>query len=409
MPVPRSLPTAPVWLIGLSASPFGFYGGICYYAVPQLLAARHVPEAEIAGMTGILIFTGVLCCVVAPILDVRFSRRWYATVTCALSAALLVAALLCQTDLRVLTVLLFVGNLLMSLMAAAQMGWFASVIATPDLPTVNAWSQIANIGSGGLMAALSVRVIRYFPLPVAAGLLAAIVMLPLLIFPFIPSPGPDRLLAKESFGGLIRSVVSLFRRSEVLLVMLLFALPSSSFTLTNILSGLGADFHTSESTVSLFNGAGVTFAGVVACLLGERLCTWLPLRRLYLGVGIAGGLFTLLLLRMPHSPMGFGTATLGENAFQAIAFTVGGVISMRTVGHDNPLAATEMSIFTAALNLPLVYMQFIDSRAYTRHGLAGAFTADAGISMVVCALLLGLLWHLRSRSIAAAKTLVESS
>ena len=58
-------------------------------------------------------------------------------------------------------------------------------------------------------------------------------------------------MARESFSGLLRAIVSLFRRGEVILVLLLFGLPLSSFTLTNILPGLGGDFHTPERTVSL--------------------------------------------------------------------------------------------------------------------------------------------------------------
>src|ERR1700692_1868733 len=100
---------APVWLIGLSMSPFGFYGGILFYAVPQLLAARHIPEERIASLTGVLILSGVLSFLIAPILDVRFSRRWYATVCCALATAALGAGLLNQADLPLFGILMFVG------------------------------------------------------------------------------------------------------------------------------------------------------------------------------------------------------------------------------------------------------------------------------------------------------------
>jgi MFS transporter, PAT family, beta-lactamase induction signal transducer AmpG len=259
---------APVWLIGLSMSPFGFYGGILFYAVPQLLAARHVPEERIAGLTGMLILPGVLSFLIAPILDVRFSPRWYATACCALATAGLAAGLLNQTDLRLFGALLFVGNTFICLFGAALGGWLASVIPGDRRPALSSWLQVANIGARGLMAFLSVRLIRHFSLPVAVGLLACILLLPMTIFLLIPAPGPDRRLARESFTGLLRAISSLFRRSEVILVLLLFALPSSSFTLTNILGGLGGDFHTPERTVSLINGVGVTFAGIAASLLG---------------------------------------------------------------------------------------------------------------------------------------------
>ena len=73
MPKPR---IAPVWLIGLSLSPFGFYTGILFYAIPQLLAARHVPEERIANLSGLLMAPYALSFLIAPILDVRFSRRF---------------------------------------------------------------------------------------------------------------------------------------------------------------------------------------------------------------------------------------------------------------------------------------------------------------------------------------------
>ena len=327
-----------------------------------------------------------------------FSRRWYATVCCALATGGLVAGLLNQTDLRLLGVLMFVGFTFICLFGAALGGWQASVIPTARQATLSAWSQVANIGAAGLMAFLSVRLIRHFSLPVAAALLACMVMLPTVIFLFIPAPGPDRRLARESFSGLLRAIVSLFRRGEVILVLLLFGLPSSSFTLTNILPGLGGDFHTPERTASLINGVGVRLAGIVASLLGGRLCARLPLRRLYLGVGIVGGLSTLSSLLLARTPEAFGIATLGQNAFQALAFTVSTALALRTVGHGNALAATEFSILMSAVNLPLFYMQFIDSHSYTLRGVPGAFITDAGVSIAVCVGLLGLLTFLRMRS-----------
>jgi len=379
---------APVWLIGLSSSPFGFYGGIVFFALPQLLAARHVPEERIAALTGLIGLPGALCFLIAPVLDVRFSRRWYATFCCALASAFLVAGLLSQTDLRLFGILMFLGYTSIALFYSAVGGWFASVIPGDRQPTLSSWINVANIGAAGLMALLTMRVIRHFSLPVAAALLACVMMLPTAIFLFVPAPGPDRRLARESFAGLLRAIASLFRHSEVILVLLLFALPSASFTLTNMLSGLGGDFHTPERTVSLIDGVGVTCAGIAACLLGGPLCARLPLRRLYLGVGIVGGLFTLSLLLLPRTPAAFAIAALGENVLQALAFTVSTALILRTVGHGNALASTEYGILASATNVPLFYMQFADGHAYALHGVAGAFTTDAGISIAVCAGLL---------------------
>src|SRR5580700_8000200 len=88
----RSL--APLWLMGLANGVFGMYGGILVISVPQLLSARHVPEATIAAMTAVMISPSFWTFLVSPVLDVRFSRRWYSVLTAGAAAALLVAALL---------------------------------------------------------------------------------------------------------------------------------------------------------------------------------------------------------------------------------------------------------------------------------------------------------------------------
>ena len=75
--------------MGLTNTLFGMYGGILVISVPQLLSARHVPEATIAAMTAAMISPGFWTFLASPVLDVRFSRRWYSIVTAAIAAALL--------------------------------------------------------------------------------------------------------------------------------------------------------------------------------------------------------------------------------------------------------------------------------------------------------------------------------
>jgi PAT family beta-lactamase induction signal transducer AmpG len=61
--------------MGLTNAVFGMYGGVLVISVPQLLSARHVPEATIASMTALMLSPGFWTFLVSPVLDVRFSRR----------------------------------------------------------------------------------------------------------------------------------------------------------------------------------------------------------------------------------------------------------------------------------------------------------------------------------------------
>jgi PAT family beta-lactamase induction signal transducer AmpG len=156
---------------------------------------------------------------------------------------------------------------------------------------------------------------------------------------------------------------------------------------------MGYDFHASERMVSLVGGAGLSLAGIFGSLIFVPFAKLLPLRPLYLAIGAAGAIFTTSLLLLHHTPATFGIAMVGENIFQALAYTGITAISFETIGRNNPLAATQYSLFNAASLIPIIYMQVIDGHAYSWHGVTGSFLADALFGLLACALL-GLMLRL---------------
>lgn len=60
-------------------------------------------------------------------------------------------------------------------------------------------------------------------------------------------------------------------------------------------------------------------------------------------------------------------------------------VILRTIGHDNPLAATQFGLLTAATFLPLTYMQMADGAAYHLWGgVNGSYIIDASVSGACC-------------------------
>jgi len=51
-------PLPPIWLMGLGYLPLGVFGAVMLIVVPQLLAANHVPEQQIAGVTSVALIPG---------------------------------------------------------------------------------------------------------------------------------------------------------------------------------------------------------------------------------------------------------------------------------------------------------------------------------------------------------------
>jgi PAT family beta-lactamase induction signal transducer AmpG len=382
---------APLWLMGLSNTVFGMYGGIIVISVPQLLSARHVPEATLAAMTAVMISPGFWAFLASPVLDVRFSRRWYSILTAALAAALLVLALLNLDHLAWVEALLVAGFFCANLYQSALGGWLSSIITSEQQNRLSVWVTIGNIGGGGAMAAITGELVRNFSPAMAALLLGALILLPTAVFPWMQAPGPDRRLARESFPQFFGEVLSLLKRPPVLIAILLFIAPAATFSLTNFLSGLGDDFHASGHFVGLVGGTGVLLGGIGGCLIFRLIDRLLPLRFLYLGVGVAGAIFTLGLILLPPSPTAFALALIGENVFQALAITVTVAIAFDTIGRSNPLAATTYSLLISAANVPITYMLLVDGSGYARDGVAGSYVADAGVSLLACLLLAALL------------------
>ncbi|MGB6485712.1 MAG: MFS transporter [Steroidobacteraceae bacterium] len=386
---------APIWLMGMTMLPFGMLSGLDVITLPQLLAARHVPEGEIALLSTLAfspLFWGFLVC---PILDVRLTRRSYAAALTVISAALTPVALLSMDNAVRLGLLLVVANLATAMMQNALGGWFSTLIAREDEGRLSAWMMVGNLGSFGLIAPLAIELVHVYPLIVAAILLGTVQLLPLAIYRFIPVKPPDAKLARDSFAQFFNEVARLFKRREVLIALAMFALPSASFTLSNVLGGLGNDFGASMQLVALACGAGASVVNIAGCLVLPLLAKRVPLRPLYLGIGITGGVFTLTLLLLRHTPAVFVLAFLGESWFQSMAITCSIAITFEAIGRNNPLAATTFSVLSAALTFPIDYMIAVDGHAYAWHGVAGSFIADAGLGIASCLLLTLMLWWMR--------------
>jgi PAT family beta-lactamase induction signal transducer AmpG len=390
--------------MGLTNTLFGMYGGILVISVPQLLSARHVAEATIAGMTAVTISPGFWTFLLSPVLDVRFSRRWYSVVTAVIAAVLLVLALLNLERVALVEALLVAGFFFANLYQSALGGWLSSITTDEEKGTLSVWSTIGNISGGGAMAMATGEIVQRLSIVAAALALGLVVLLPTVVFFWMPAPGPDRRLAKDSFSQFFGEVASIVKRRAVLVTLVLFIAPAATFSLTNLLGGLGNDFAASSRFVGLVGGAGVLVGGIAGCLVFPLIRRALPLPYLYLAIGVVGALFTLSLILLPHTPATFALALIGENAFQSLAITASTAITFETVGRHNPLASTTYCLMISAFNVANTYMLVVDGWGYAWHAVAGSYAVDASVSLAASVLLAMVLLWMARRSGPAVST-----
>jgi PAT family beta-lactamase induction signal transducer AmpG len=382
--------------MGLTNLSYGLYGGAIAFAVPQLLGSRQVPEATIASLTAVAISPGFWAFLLSPVLDVRFSRRFYATALAVFASATLVVAFLSLGHLELLQVVLTAGFFAAYLYQSALGGWLSSITSAEEENLVSVWITIGNTGGFSLMAIGCNQIVRHLSPLSAALVLAASILVPMIPFPFMQAPGPDRRLASESFPQFFGDLVSLVKRREVLVALVLFVSPAATFSLTNFLGGRGSDFHASPGFVGLVGGAGVAIGGIAGCLIFPALSRLLPLRPFYLAAGVAGAVCTLSLIPLPRVPASFAIVLIAENLFQCLAITACTAITFETIGQNNPLASTTFCFLGSAYGVPISYMLYVDAFGYAHQGISGALGIDA-VTGIVASVLLGLMLYWLAR------------
>ncbi len=378
---------APVWVLAWGFLPLAINGSVGIIVVPDLLASAHVPEAQIATVTSLFIATGFISIPLSPLLDWRFSRRSYAIGFALLSALFNFSSLVAIDNVPLLSVVLFLAGISVAMCVTAVGGWFGDLVPKEKKDSLGAWFTAVNFGAGGVVAAFIIPVLRHLPPLLGPAVISAMILLVLPLFFLTPCPPADAKLASENFQRFVRDVAALFRRKDVQWVLLIFLAPSASFALTNTLSGFGHDFHTTDEMVGLIGGAGVTVAGVFGSLIVPRLTPRLSPVLIYLLVGLTGAAFTLSLIAAPRDWIVFGIAVLGQNVFQAAAFSAANAITLRAIGHNNPLAATQYGVLVGVTQIPLTYMQMIDGNAYSLGGITTTLLTDALISGGACVIL----------------------
>ena len=367
------------------------------FVVPQLLAADHVPEARIAGITALSLFASLASFPLTPILDWRYSRRSYAIALSIIAAVFNAFALLNTHNLEALGYLLFGAQLATQLCINAAGGWFGAITAPERKNALGAWMAVANISGFGVVAMGAVPLLRALPSPLGPILLAATILIVLPLYLWQWCPRPDAKLASESFRDFALDVGRLLREPKVLWTLPLFLAPAAAFALTNTLGGYGAQFHTPEPVVSLIGGLGATIAGVIGSLAIPPLAKTVSPRVLYLLVGAVGAAFTVACMPLPRTAAVFGLLYLGENVFQSASFAVSNIIILRVIGENNPLSSTGYGLLITATVAPITYMQVVDGRAFDFGGVNGSLLADALVSGAACLLLAAMLGVWRRR------------
>jgi PAT family beta-lactamase induction signal transducer AmpG len=377
----------PVWAMGLANCPTGFVYGFISTAMGILLAARHVSAGQVGAISGVAFSPTFWAWLLAPVLDVHFTKRFYGFLFAGLAAVLLGATVLSLGNLAWFTGLLTASCACVVLYSNAVQGWAPDAVADADYDAMSGWLNVANLGAAGVFSVLTVVLVRTAASPVAALCLAALVFAPTALLLFFPAPPQPEGTLRANFAAMRRSLARVLREGRVWIGLALFVAPVASFALTNIFSALGADFGVGERAVTSLNGLGVAAVCSLGCLLAIPVCGRLRRRSVYLLAGVAGAVIAAAMGVLPHTLMVYAVGLLAYNFFQGFTYTAFTALELEIIGPRNALSGTMIAMLSASCNVPISGMTVLEGHLHDVHGLRAMFFTDAGGAAIAVVLL----------------------
>jgi MFS family permease len=373
-------------LIGMEALPFGLVIGFAITALPFLLSRGGVSTDRVAVVSALVLSANSWGSLLNPILDVGLSRRAYFWLTAAASAIAMEAALwnLSAGRLHSATVLLVVAVLAIVLNSGAVQGWTAEFVPEALRGGVGGWFNVAYLGAGALGSLVVMRLSTRFPArSLGIGMAAAILVaaVPTLWF---PEPRKSAFRVGQIFSDTTAAIWHVSKRRESLVGFALFLSPASCVAAINLFSALGKDFGANPEMVIWVTGAGCAVSTSLGALAGGHLAGRLPRGYVYLGAGIAAAFCALTAAFLPHTPVSFVVSVLLYNGIAGISYAAFTALALELIGVDNPVASTQMGLFTMIGNAAISYMTWLDGLGYKAWGAAGLLTVD-GLCSVVAA------------------------
>jgi MFS family permease len=404
--LPTSAPSSPApWVRGLAILPFGLVLGFMWTALPFLLTRQGVSLARVAGISATVLLPTVWAFLVKPVLDSGLTRRawcWLFAAIASLSVCIGVSALT-PAHLAIAVPALWLAVLSMVLYAGAANGWISQVTADSQRGAVAGWANLFLLGGGALGSfAIMVLLARNILSQSGAGLLmGGMVWVGAAALLFFPAPAEPRFPLTQAYSTALIALWKTVRRRQSLLGFALLLSPAAGTAAGVLVSGLGRDFHASEATVIWVTGIGQALAISLGALAGGRLADRFPRAYVYLFAGLFSAATAIATALLPHTAMVFIVSTLTYSAIVGAIFAAYNALALQLTG-SSPVAATQLGLFAAAINLNVNYMTRADGFGYRLSGVRGLFLTDGLASLLF---LLPLLWvvHVQSRAPAVEK------
>jgi MFS transporter, PAT family, beta-lactamase induction signal transducer AmpG len=390
--------------------PFGAAVGYLQIAAPFWLRAAGVSLSDIGAISATAFLPHAWKILWVPLLDVGpYRKRWYAGAV-VITAALLGGLSLIRDPARHLglfTLLVAAAQVTASTSSAAVNALTAITTRLADKGRAGGFLMAGNVGGTGVLGALALSLAARASPTTAALVLAGVVLASgsfvlLVEEPRLAEVAADarglRAALAARFVSVVRDLWATARSREGFTGVLICLTPVGCGALTNLFSGIAADYQAPRHLVEVVNGLGGGVASALGALAGGWLADRMNRRIAY---GLTGGLTALTaaaMLAAPMTPTTYAWGTLAYSFANGMAFASWAGMVLELVGHSAGVV-TKYALFTATSNQAISYVTWLDGKASEWRGVGarGALGFDVAITFVGLGILLAIVAYTRRR------------
>ena len=387
------------WLFALAAVPYGVGGVFTGQIMPHFAEHAGFTLDNIGWFTTLLFVPTWLQFLYAPIIDLGMARRYWLILMAALGATCFAAAsaVSIHDHTRLFLALAFAGQLLSGLVGSCCGALMATTIPDQLRGRAGAAYNVGNLAGGALVASLIMSLGDHDVPSTVIGASFYVLMLgpALAVFLIVE---PTRIKPHRVFRTMARDVSGvLFTKSGITGILLCIS-PVGTAALANSFTGMTRDYHASSWVVSTINGIGQAVLASIGAWIGGVLCDRHSRRAMYLLSGALTAIVGIVVALSPRTELAYAIGVSTYYLVMGLCFAAFTATALETIGHGDAAASTKYTLFTAAGNVAIAYVNLIDTQAYGHWGQStGAlFATDSLLNLGGVAVLGVVFWRLGS-------------
>lgn len=366
-------------------APFGISSGYVTVTLAFLLKQAGLPVALIAAVTALSVLPQTPKMLWAPFVDtIGNPKLWYGlgTTICGGSIVLMSVLPMTRPELPIFSALIIISSIASTFVSMSSEIFMANYVPDATRGRASGWSQVGNLGGGGIGGGLGLLIAEHVKEPWVSGLVLAAICLAcwagVLLMPSHRRAArePDERGTVASYLASLWQVVldvwAVVRTRLGILALVIMILPIASGGVT--FSAIADEWGAGANLVAAVNGLAGGVAAAIGALVGGYVYDRMDSKLAYCLFGILVGLVAVGMAYAPRTPFMFALFVLAYQFMTGGGYAGYVAIILEAIGRKS--ASTNFNVMAALSNVPIWAMTTIDGWTHDRYGTVGMFWGE---------------------------------